>query len=140
MDLSLITTRLREQLTGFKAIGGAADLDAAAEGAVATPSAFVIPLADSARPNGLIGTHHQELTEAFAVILVVANLRDARGDAALQTLAPLRLQVRQALAGWVPVAAEGEPVQIAGGRLLRMADARLWWSDEFAVKTYFWSA
>lgn len=137
MDLTLITTRLRSTLTGFKAIGGAADLDAAIEGAVATPSAFVIPLAESAKPGGLLGVHDQCIAVAFGVVLVVANLRDARGDAAMQDLTPLRMQVRQALAGWTPVPADGEPVQMAGGRLLRLAESRLWWSDEFTVETYF---
>lgn len=140
MDLTPIIDRLKALLTGFKAIGGAADLDAAIEGAVTTPSAFVIPLANSAEPSQMLSTHEQRLTEAFAVILVVDNKRDITGAASLQSLEPLRMQVRAALAGWVPMPADGEAVQIAGGRLLRMTDGRLWWSDEFNVLTYYRSA
>lgn len=137
MDLDLVITRLKATLVGFKAIGGAVDLDAAIGGAVAVPAAFVIPLADSARPSQALGYHEQLIEQAFGVVLVAANRRDATGAAALAELAPLRAQVRDALAGWAPTA-EGLPVQIAGGRLLRLdGDGRLWWSDEFSLQTYY---
>jgi hypothetical protein len=137
MDLDLIITRLKATLTGFKAIGGAADLDAAIGGAVAVPAAFVIPLADSASPNGMIGFHEQLITQAFGVVLVAANRRDTTGAAALTDLNALRRQVRDALAGWAPTP-EGEPVEIVGGRMLQLdGDGRLWWIDEFSLQTYY---
>lgn len=138
MDLDLVIARLKATLTGFKAIGGAADLDAAIGAAVAVPTAFVIPLADSARPSESLGFHEQLLSVAFGVVLVASNRRDTTGAAALADLGALRAQVRDALAGWAPIAAEGLPVQIAGGRLLRLdGDGRLWWSDEFTLQTYY---
>ncbi len=140
MDLDLIIARLKAQLAGFKSVGGAADLAAAMAGAVVAPSAFVVPLADSAQPNRALGYHEQLVTLAFGVILVVANRRDALGAAALTELKPLRDQVRAALAGWAPTS-EGLPVEITGGRLLNIdPDGRLWWSDEFTLQTYYRSA
>ena len=140
MDIDLIIARLTATLTGFKAIGGAADLDAAIGGAVAVPAAFVIPLADSAQPSRMVGVHEQLIDQAFGVVLVAANRRDTTGAAALAELKALRLQVRAALAGWAPTP-EGLPVQISGGRLLRLdGDGRLWWSDEFTLQTYYRSA
>lgn len=137
MDLDLVIDRLKATMSGFKAIGGAADLGAAMGGAVTAPAAYVIPLADSAQPSQLIGVHEQLVTQAFGVILVVSNRRDATGAAALGELAPLRTQVRAALAGWAPTA-EGLPVQMTGGRLLSLdGDGRLWWSDEFTLQTYY---
>ena len=140
MDLSLVIDRLKATLAGFKDIGGAADLGAAMAGAVVVPAAYVVPLADSAQPSQLTGVHEQLVTQSFGVILVVSNRRDAKGAAALGELAPLRLQVRAALTGWAPTT-EGLPVEMAGGRLLNLdGDGRLWWSDEFILKTYYRSA
>lgn len=138
MDLSLILARLKDQLTGFKQIGASADLDAAIEGAVAMPAAFALPLAESAGPNGTLGITRQRISQAFGVVLVVSNRRDAQGAAALNDLAALRLQLRQALLGWAPHATTGEPVLYTGGRLLRLdGDGRLWWIDEFQLVQHY---
>lgn len=137
MDLSLIIARLKAQLVGFKQIGGAAELAAATDGAVTVPAAFVMPLAENAEANAFLSSHEQRITQAFAVVLVTANRRDATGAAALQELAPLRGQVRAALAGWAPDE-EGLPVEMTGGRTLSLdGDGRLWWSDEFTLHTYY---
>lgn len=137
MDLTPVISRLKAQLSGFKSIGGTVDLDSAASGTVATPSAFVMPLAYRGEPSNMLGVHEQRITEGFAVILVVSNKRDTTGAASLDDLSPLCQQVRDALAGWVPIPADGEPVQITGGRLLGLIDGRLWWIDEFNVLTYY---
>lgn len=137
LDLDVIVARLRAQVSGLKAVGGAADLDAAIEGAVSTPSGFVIPLAERAERIDIIGFHEQLITQAFGVILVITNRRDVTGAAALSDLAPLRVAARDALAGWAPTS-EGLPVEITGGRLLSLdASGRLWWADEFELKTYY---
>jgi hypothetical protein len=138
MDLSAIVTRLRAQLVGLKSIGGAADLDAAIDGAVALPACFVLPLAESAAALEMVGVTSQRITQAFGVVHVVANRRDALGAAALTDLATLRTQLRTALVGWVADSATGEPVRTTGGRLLRMdGDGRLWWIDEFELNQYY---
>ena len=135
MDTSPVITRLRAQLTGFKSVGGAAELDAAASIAPATPSAFVMPLAETAEAPSLAGIHDQRIEQSFAVVIVLANRRDATGAAAAQDLHALRMQVRAALLGWVPDASNGETVAFTSGRLIRLDDGRLWWSDEFRVYT-----
>ena len=141
MDLSLIVARLKTELTALRSVGASADLDAAIEGAVAMPSAFVLPLAESAQDLGMNGSTGQRITQAFGVLHVVSNKRDAQGGAALDDLKTHRLALRQALVGWVPAPADGEPVTFTGGRLLRLdGDGLLWWMDEFALKTYYWSA
>lgn len=137
LDLDVIAARLRAQVPALKSVGGAADLDAAIEGAVTTPSAFVIPMAYDAEKPYLVGVHAQDTTEAFAVLLVTSNKRDGTGAAALQDLRPLREQVRAALAGWAPDPATGEPVSMTGGRLLAFPAGRLWWADEFQVQTSY---
>ena len=79
-----------------------------------------------------------EVTQRFGVLLVVSNRRDASGAAALVDLNALRLAVRTALIGWVPNPTEGEPVMYSGGALMRLdADSRLWWTEEYELKTYW---
>ena len=138
MDLSLIVTRLKAELSALRFVGASADLDAAIEGAVAMPAAFVLPLAESARDAGLVGMTAQRITQAFGVLHVVSNKRDAQGGAALGDLQVHRLALRRALSGWVPDASTGEPVRFTAGRLLRLdGDGRLWWIDEFELMTYY---
>lgn len=140
MDLSLIVARLKAELTALRSVGVSADLDAAIEGAVAMPAAFVLPLAETAQDLGMTGSTGQAITQAFGVLHVVSNKRDAQGGQALDDLKTHRLALRQALVGWVPTEANGEPVTFTGGRLLRLdGDGRLWWIDEFALKTFYWS-
>ena len=141
MDQSLIVARLKAELTALRSVGASADLDAAIEGAVAMPAAFVLPLAETAQDMEMTGATGQRITQAFGVLHVVSNKRDAQGGQALDDLNTHRLALRQALVGWVPSEADGEPVTFTGGRLLRLdGDGRLWWIDEFALKTFYWSA
>ena len=138
MQLDFIIARLKAHTTGLRAIGGAADLGAAMAGAVVAPSAYVIALSDESAEQAHTGSYDESDLWEFGVVLVVSNLRDARGEAALAALAPLRQQVRQALAGWVPDAATGEPVGKTRGRLLRLdGDGRLWWMDQFRYLTFY---
>ncbi|MBL8351201.1 MAG: hypothetical protein JNL87_12925 [Burkholderiaceae bacterium] len=137
MDVSAVITRLAAQLSGFVVVAGAADLDAAIELAPATPAAYVLPLAETADAPALISVHEQRVVQAFGVVLVVSNLRDATGAAAAAELATRRQAVRAALVGWVPDAATGLPVGFTGGRLLQFRDGRLWWADDFELTTYY---
>lgn len=138
MDLQPVIDHLRATLVGLRQIGGSADLDAAIEGAVATPSAFCLPLGEGATGTGMSGVTHQRITHRFAVVHVLSNRRDAQGAAALADLKALRDALKAALVGWVPIAANGEPVWFTAGRLLRLdGDGRLWWADEFEYASFY---
>lgn len=141
MDLTLVVTRLKAELTGLKSVGASADLDSAIVGVVAVPAAFVLPLADGVQPIDMTGRTGGLVTNAFGVVHVVSNRRDAQGAAAMADLVVLRNNLKSALLGWVPDPDTGEPVHRTGGRLLRLdGDGRLWWIDEFQLNTYEWSA
>lgn len=141
MDLNLIVARLKSQLTGMKSIGATVDLDAAmGSTAVAVPAAYVLPLADAVQPMDLTGNVGGLVTQAFGVVHVLSNKRDTKGGAALADLVALRKNLTRALLGWVPDDTTGEPVYRTGGRLLSLdGEGRLWWLDEFQLKTYEWS-
>lgn len=140
MDVAPVIARLKAQLTGFVGITGAGDLDVAIDGTPNTPAAYVMPLAETAEESNFIGVIDQRLTQEFAVVLVVSNLRDATGAAAVAELATKRLALRAALLGWAPDAATGEPVQFVSGAVLQFRDQRLWWRDVFRVIAYYRSA
>lgn len=136
MDLSPVVARLKEALVGFVAIGSAADIEAIGNGPVFTPSAFVAPMSESAEVDGEVGPFDQRVTTLFSVILVVSNVSDETGAAALGGLQAMRDQVMQALLGWSPDAEFGEPIYYHGGDLGRFADSQMWWVDRFTVANY----
>lgn len=115
-------------------------MDAADKSIVATPSIFVLPLAERIKKMPRTTQAYQQIEVLqFAVVQVVSSAKDARGGDALNAaLASIRAQVKAALAGWEPPHADGEPVTPTGGRLLRFAgDQRIWWSDEFELNQYW---
>lgn len=141
MDLSLIIAHLTAQLTGLRSISGSADMAAAMASVIAVPAAFVIPLADKVDNTDMTGATDEQSIDAFGVVHVLSNVRDARGDAALDDLKTFRANLRNALVGWVPDASNGEPVHRTAGRLLSLDDkGRLWWIDEFQLTSYYRSA
>lgn len=136
MDLAPIIARLRDETSGFKVVGGAADLDAIGNGVVPAPAAYVIPISESAAPNDIAGGFAQQVAVMFGVVVIASNLSDATGAAAMGGLEARRAAVRGALLGWVPDATNGATVSFSGGRLLRFGDGLLWWGDDFLVNTY----
>ena len=138
MWLQDVLTRLKAQVTGMREIDGASSLDAAMRGAVAAPSAYAIPLTETGRELPHTGPVDQLITVLFGVLIVLDTARTAQGLDVLFELEGKRLQVRQALVGWVPDDETGEPVTFAGGELVQFqGDGRLWWSDEFLLTTYY---
>jgi hypothetical protein len=131
IDLApLVLARLRACLTGFVAIEGAAELDAAmAAAAPGTPAAYVLPLAMGAGELLYASQYHQRLDTMVGVVLCCSNASDARGEAAMTDLTGLRRQVILALCGWAPWA--GEMVAMDGGAIIGLKDGCLWWRDDF---------
>ncbi len=136
MELAPIVARLESQLSGFKKIGGAADLEAIGNGVVPTPSCYVVMTRETASDIDLVGGYEQAITVGFGVVIAVANRFDATGGAAIDVLDALRKQIKAALNRWVPDPTNGEVVRFDGGALVRFDDGLLWWLDEYHVLTY----
>lgn len=115
----------------FNKVAGAASFAAAKEDLKNPPAAYVIPLADSARPNALdCGGVEQYVAERFGVVIAVDNKRDTRGDAVNAALEDKRGKVIAALLGICP--GDGyDPVQYGGGQLLALDVTTIWWRLEF---------
>ena len=141
-DPQLVIDRLVEKVPELKVVEGAADLAAAAESGVRQfPCAFVIPLADSPSELELAtGSTQQRLSSQLGVIMVVRNLRDARGQNALVDLTVLRKLVHEAIYGWTPDAQVFDPLTRGGGRILQLDNQTLWWQDDYATASYLRSA
>lgn len=130
-DPAWIVARLKTEVTDLKLVGGAADLSAAADSALAKPAAFVLPNSERAS-SSTTGTMvvNQQNTVRFAVVIAVQNLRDKRGEKAQADLRSLRGDIMTALHGWQPDA-DFDPIEYGGGKLLQLSDQVLWWQDEF---------
>lgn len=120
----------------FSKVAGASDFASAKEDLKNPPAAYVVPLADVARPNDLLGDSVEQLvTEKFGVIIAVKNVRDVRGDAVNAALETLRKKTINALLGFVPATGYA-PVQYGGGRLLALDVGITWWHLEFITSYY----
>ncbi|WP_435100831.1 phage tail terminator protein [Arhodomonas sp. AD133] len=134
-DLDPWIERLTAEVPALVSVGGAADLSAAFEAkALRTPAAYVIPGRDQAGPNkALAGAHIQRLTSTVGVVVAVRNLSDGTGEAGHRELRPIREAILTALVAWSPP--DGEPVDYAGGSLVRLRNRVLWWEDRFTTQS-----
>lgn len=133
-DPELIITRVAGQVTAFRTVQGSADFAAAADGLVTPPAAYVLPLADRVGRSStgtLVVSQEDEIR--FGIAIAVQNLRDPRGQKAATDLRTLRIAVMTALLGWQP-AADYDPCESGGGRLLQLTDQVLWWQDEYVTR------
>lgn len=95
-----IAAYLKAQVTELKSVETAAAFFAAAEGNIATPAAYVLPVATSADPNSVAaGQVRQRLTETFAVALFFGRA-GAKGEHAVVKFEPVRDAILTALVGW----------------------------------------
>jgi len=131
-----VETRLREQLPDLREVAGAASLDAVLGGRVSAPAAYVFREAQQASPNEGANFITQRIGVRLGVVLVVRNVRDPRQGDSSDEAEALSLQVRDALYGWAP-AAEAEPLEYAGGRLVSMQNGFYFWMDSYTTATYW---
>ena len=120
----------------FRKVAGAANFAAALDDMKNHPAAYVIQLADAAKPNHLLGLAvEQHVIERFGVVLAVRNLRDVRGGAVNAELESIRNLVISTLMGFQP-ASGYDPAQYGGGRILKLDVATIWWQLEFITGYY----
>ncbi len=134
-DPQWVIARLGDQVMALEAVGGAADLAAAAQnGPRQLPAAFVMDLATAPAPNpdGTAGISQHTIFR-FGIVLAVQNVRDSRGEAAQTDLRTMRIAVMEALHGWSP-AQDFDPIELGPGRLLEFRDLTIWWQDDFVTR------
>lgn len=126
--------------TSLRQVQGALELAAAIRApSVATPSAFVVPMADMPRPDaGFTGSVLQQVASTVSIVLVLDNKRDGTGGAANSDLERYRNEVRGALLGWAPEGVDS-PFTAGAGQLIDLDNGRVWWGDEYRIEHY-WSS
>lgn len=123
---------IREHRIGNR-VAGAAELASAYKGTLLEEAAFVIQLADDARPNDMDQGVNQRITERFGVVIALKNDgsdADKLGLGAYDSIHNLRAQLFKALLGWQMEGMESL-VSYRGGRLLSISRAWLWYQFEF---------
>jgi len=133
LQLTAISTLLKADVSAFKLVSGAADLENALSGRVrALPACFIVPLKEDAGAN-TSGTMviTQDIVDRFAVVYAVKDLADPLGVAAIDgSLRDLRLATLNALVGWVP-ASGFDVCEYDGGSLIRIESGTIFWRDRF---------
>ena len=136
MKIGPVVLKLRLAETRFEnRIGGAAELALAMTYTLQKEMAFVVQMAETAGTNRLDSGISQLITERFAVIVALDNAtsdRDKMGLTAYDTLFDIRAEIFKALLGWQITEAESL-VSYAGGRVVKVDRAYLWYQFEFLV-------
>lgn len=132
-----VKARLRAQLGDqLKLVGGAADFQAAAENnPAATPACFVFSLGEKPEPSKFTGALLQHVQTAVSIVLVVRNLSDSNGAAAVADVEELRRKVKGVVYGWAPQ--EGhDPLERGDSNLLAFKNGHAWWQDIYLTAYY----
>ncbi|WP_227727037.1 phage tail terminator protein [Yersinia proxima] len=135
MKLSLVIAALRLRCPSFEErVSGAAEYKPILETSnMKLPSAWVIPLDDNVGEQKSQTDYWQDLTDGFAVIVVLDNTPDQRGQkAAFDAVDNIRAELFKALLGWEPESCY-DPIQYDGGSLLDMNRAHLYYQYDFSA-------
>lgn len=134
MKLSPIIKRLRERCPAFaQRVAGAAEFKSLPETSnLNTPAAYVLLLDDEATRVEAMNGYEQSVRDGFAVIVVVSNRADERGQGAADELDDHRKALWKALLGWAPDDEHGW-IEYEGGEVIHMDRARLYYQFEFAA-------
>lgn len=136
--IAAVVARLRDTIgpdgTGdLRTVAGAAEYASlnAPPPQARQPAAYVIPLAEAGGQNTLAaGPVRQRISATIGVVVLLTNLRDARGQAATDALGLVLSLLRGQLVGFQPTAAH-DPIEFRRGRLIDIAEGALAWQDEF---------
>lgn len=136
MNLDNVIERIRATCPSFaQRVAGAAEFAALPQNAkVALPAAFVIPMDDRTGEQESQNRYRQALTDRVAVVMVLDNSADRRGQAAVTTVHSLRAELWRSLLLWPP-GPEYDGLIYEGGQGLLMDGARLYYQLEFAAET-----
>jgi hypothetical protein len=132
IQLSPIVALLKGSGTPFKFVGGAIDLVTAGDAVRAFPSAYVLPLADSASPNqaAVYMASVQALSERFGVMYAFRNVSPGAGDK-VQEDARIAINWARAKIQGYQIDTFHDLVALEGGELVSFADELMIWLDRY---------
>jgi hypothetical protein len=134
MAIQLITTKpiieRIKALKAFKFVGGAADRAVIKNFSQTVPAAYVWPETNDAEGGEFASDNSQMIRDVFTINFIVRNVRDPRGEAALEEIEALRIKVMDSLIGWVPPNGFTD-FRFLRGRRVGFNDQALEWCDYF---------
>lgn len=136
MDIALIIAALKTRCASFGGrVAGAAEYKRLPEAAnLDMPAAYVIPLDENPDAVQSHNGYRQVVRDSVAVVVVLANTADERGQGSITSVRAIRTELWAALLGWEPDADHGR-IEYEGGQLLDLDRARLYYQFEFAAET-----
>lgn len=126
MKLNPIIERLKS--AGLKRVEGALEMAALAGAPTQLPAHFVVPIAEEANPNRMVGVHDQAATRQFGVVTMIRA--GASTATASDELAELEAKVIDAIAGWTPPGAS-RACDYSSGRMLTVTGGAVAWMSTF---------
>jgi hypothetical protein len=133
----LIADMLRGAVPALRHAGTARNFGSIQAGAIAWPSAWVIPLSQRAGANRYAECNlvDQNVIERFGVILAIRDIAMTSGSTALSEAETIQPATVEALARYQPPGAESTCIQ-RQGRLVSgvSTDGQMFWQDDFEVQ------
>lgn len=139
IDIAIAAAARLQDSTGdlFRIVGTVADYESLSGMPRSVPAAYVLPLAEQADRNALVGPGSLQLHHCrLGVILFTHHAGDASGAKGVSALHDLREAVCGALVGWTPDISTCRPAAFVGGELIDAAAGTTVWRDEFEVEHY----
>jgi len=131
----MMEQRIRDNITEFKEVAGAANLEGILANRLTAPGCYVF------RSNNRLGNAHgdqitiQPRDEHIACVIVTRNVRDARGADGSDENEAFCQKVQDVLLGQQLSSAYGS-IQQSDGKLIRFKDGLFIWMDIYKAKTH----
>lgn len=138
MNIDTIITALKARCPSFgeagaRRISGAAEYAQISETVkMPTPAAYVVPMDDEVSQQESSNGYRQVVRDVFAVIVVLSNTTDERGQTSVVAVEDIRTELFAALLGWSPDARH-DRIEYEGGQIMAIDRARLFYQFEFAA-------
>ncbi len=126
----LIEARVKAQCADFKEVAGAASIGNVLNGRLSDSACYIFQETRKVSDSNLVNFTRQRVSLSFAFIIVVRNVKDARGSDAADACAALQEAVQAALLGWTPDS-NSEPLEYAGGNLISFENGFFIWKDSY---------
>ena len=135
MNLKPVIEQIQNLCPSFKSVSGSAEIDLDKKASVSLPAAFVVMLDETGETVELEGNEYtQEITESFAVLVVLDNRTDDRGQDAMDWLDSIRAELFKALVNWCPDEVHDE-IRFNRGYVSQMNADQLFYVYEFDTYT-----
>ena len=116
----------------FSLVEGIGELASLQDAPAATPAGYVFIKEEAGGENKRITGLLQRVEADIGVVIVMQNVSDNAGGAAMADIEAIKLKTIGAIAGTQPASA-ADTVEYAGGQLVRARNGYVWWELTFSA-------